>query len=138
VWQAGRDTGMQIANEPGAPAWNEVFSRDFEKAKEFYAAVFGYTYDDMSSDEFQYAVIQVDGRGVGGIGGMPPGMPDSVPSHWRVYFEVDDADETVDMVVKQGGVVRQPPEDTPYGRMASLADPQGAPFSIIRSQHPGG
>jgi uncharacterized protein len=137
VWQAGRNTGMQIANEPSAPAWNELFTRDYAKAKEFYAAVFGWTYDDVGNDDFQYSVCQVDGRGVGGIGGMPDGMPDEVPAHWRVYFEVDDPDETVDLVVKQGGVLRNAPQDTPYGRMADVTDAQGAPFSIIRSQQPG-
>ena len=67
---------------------------------------------------------------------MPTELPDSVPAHWRVYFEVEDPDDTVDRLVKLGGVVRSPAEDTPYGRMAHVTDPQGAPFSVIHGQDP--
>lgn len=134
VWEAGRNTGMQIANEPNTPTWNECLTRDYRRAQDFYAQVFGWTYDEVGNDEFHYAAFQVDGRGAGGIGDLPPNLPDSVPAHWRVYFEVDDPDETVDRVVKLGGVVRTPPEDTPFGRMAHVTDPQGAPFSVIHGQ----
>ncbi|HLY34211.1 MAG TPA: VOC family protein [Jatrophihabitantaceae bacterium] len=136
VWQAGTNTGMQIANEANTPTWNELWTRDFAKAKDFYAAAFGYTYDDMSNGDFQYVVGKVGDRGICGIMGMPAEIPDSVPSHWRVYFEVDDPDESVDMVVKLDGTVTSPPTDTPYGRMAHVIDPQGASFSVIHGANP--
>jgi uncharacterized protein len=136
IWQAGTNTGMQIANVPNTPTWNELLTRDFTRAQEFYAAVFGWTYDDLSSGDFQYATFNVNGRAVGGIGSMPPEVPDRVPPHWRVYFQVEDPDEIVDRVVKLGGNVINPPEDTPYGRMAHVTDPQGAPFSVIKGQSP--
>jgi predicted enzyme related to lactoylglutathione lyase len=136
AWQAGTNTGMQIANEPNAPTWNELWTRDFQRALDFYAGAFGWTYDDMSSDGFEYAVFKVGDRGVGGIGNLASDLPDDVPGLWRVYFEVDDPDAAVDMVVKLGGVVTSPPTDTPYGRMAHVADPQGAAFSVIHSQSP--
>ena len=135
-WQAGTNPGMQIANEPNTPTWNELLTRDYAKAQQFYAAVCGWTYDEVGNDDFQYSAFQVDGRGVGGIGSMPADIPAQVPSHWRVYFEVDDPDEIVDRVVKLGGTVTSPPEDTPFGRMAHVADPQGAPFSVIHGQDP--
>jgi predicted enzyme related to lactoylglutathione lyase len=134
VWQAGTNPGMQIANEPNTPTWNEVLTRDYRAAQEFYTKVFGWTYDEVGNDDFHYAAFQVDGRGVGGIGDLPPDFPESVPAHWRVYIEVDDTDDTVDRLVKLGGVVRTPPEDTPFGRMAHVADPTGAPFSVIHGQ----
>jgi predicted enzyme related to lactoylglutathione lyase len=136
-WQAGHNTGMQVANEPNTPTWNELLTRDYRRAQEFFSALFGYTYDEVGNDDFQYSAFQVDGRGVGGMGSMPPGVPDRVPAHWRVYFEVEDPDEMVDRVVKLGGTVINPPEDTPFGRMARVADPQGAPFSVIHGQQSG-
>lgn len=136
VWQAGNNGGMQVANEPNTPTWNEVLTRDYAKAQQFYTAVFGWTYDEVGNDDFQYAAFQVDGRPVGGIGSMPEGIPDGVPAHWRVYFEVENPDEIVDMVVKLGGNLISPPEDTPFGRMAHVTDPQGAPFSVIHGQDP--
>ena len=135
-WQAGDNPGMQIANEPNTPTWNELLTRDYRRAQEFFTAVFGYTYDEVGNDEFQYSTFQVGGRGVGGMGSMPPGVPDRVPAHWRVYFEVEDPDEIVDRVVKLGGTVINPPEDSPFGRMARVADPQGAPVSVIHGQDP--
>ena len=53
IWQARAHTGVGLANAPGALTWNEHFSRDFEGAKAFYAAVFGYEYGDMSSRRVQ-------------------------------------------------------------------------------------
>src|SRR6516162_6242496 len=92
IWQARSHTGTQIANVPGAPAWNEQFSRDFEGAKAFYAAVFGYSFGDMSTAEFSYATLLLGGREVGGIGAYPADTPASQPAVWGAYFGTADAD----------------------------------------------
>src|SRR5258708_280741 len=57
LWQSGAHSGMQLANVAGAVCWNENMSRGFEGNKAFYHAVFGYEYDDMSSDDFSYATV---------------------------------------------------------------------------------
>ena len=75
VWQARAFPGAQIVNEPGAMRWNEQMSYDFEASKAFYAAVFGYEYGDTSSDTVSYATFKVDGKDVGGIGGLHQGVP---------------------------------------------------------------
>jgi len=136
VWQAGTTTGFQVANEPGSPTWNENMSRSFEANKAFYAAVFGYTWDDMSSDEFKYAVAQVDGRGVAGVGEMGGDIPAEVPANWLTYFAVDDCDATVDTVIKAGGALRMPAMDSPYGRFAIVSDPEGATFAVMKNATP--
>ena len=53
-----------------------------------------------------------------------------MPSHWSVYWETDDADATVASVGALGGSVVMAPEDTPYGRLATVADPAGAQFRL--------
>ena len=136
VWQAKEHTGFQKANETGSVIWNETLSRDFAKAKAFYASVFGYTYTDMSADGFEYATIEVNGNTVGGIGALPAEVPAEVPAHWRTYFVVDDADETVDEAVKRDAVLIRPPQDMPYGRHADLQDPTGAYFAILKPVDP--
>jgi hypothetical protein len=118
-------------NETGALVWNELLSRDYDTAKEFYTAVFSYTYTDIGGDAFQYSTIEVDGHTIGGIGAMPPQVPAEIPSHWRTYFSVDNCDETVELSTKLGGSVLRPAEDMEYGRHADLTDPQGAAFSVI-------
>ena len=111
--------------------------RDYEQAKQFYAAVFGYTYTEIGEGGFQYATIELDGNTVGGIGGLPAEVPGHVPPHWRVYFAVDDCDAAVQQVSDLGGAVQRPPQDMPYGRHADVADPQGAMFSVIKPATPG-
>lgn len=133
LWQAGTHLGAALANEPGSFTWNEFMTRDYEGAKEFYAKVFGYTYTVISEGEFNYSTIEVDGNTVGGIGELPAGVPEQVPPHWRIYFAVDDCDATVAKAVELGGAKLSEPMDTPYGRQAELADPQGARFLIIQT-----
>jgi predicted enzyme related to lactoylglutathione lyase len=131
LWQGRKHTGVGLANEPGSLCWNEQMSRDFEGSKAFYAAVFGYDYGDMSSADFRYATFKVDDHEVGGIGEFPAGTPAEVPPGWPVYFAVADADATVASAVDHGGIVLRPAWDSPYGRMAAVADDQGAAFSLI-------
>jgi hypothetical protein len=131
VWQARAFPGAQIVNEPGAMRWNEQMSRDFEGSKAFYAAVFGYEYGDMSRDGFSYATFKVDGRDVGGIGDLHAGVPAGTPASWRVYFSAADTDASVVRAQANGGSVIREPIDHPYGRMGTVADDQGAVFSLL-------
>jgi uncharacterized protein len=134
IWQAGKHTGAQVANVPNTVTWNEQMSHDFPAAKQFYGAVFGYEFQDMSSDQFAYATLNLDGRPTGGIGGYPQNIPAGTPGSWTVYFGVSDTDAAVAESVKAGGTVAHQPTDTPYGRMAVVADNQGASFSLLSVQ----
>jgi uncharacterized protein len=131
IWQSGLHTGAGRANEPGSLIWNENMSRDFEANKAFYQAVFGYEYGDMSTGDFRYATLDLDGRPAGGIGELGASVPAEHPAHWSAYFGVQDTDATVAKVTELGGRVIQPAWDSPYGRMAVLADDQGAVFSVM-------
>jgi len=133
MWQSGTFFGATRVNEPNTLVWNELMTRDYAAAKEFYAAVFGYTYDEIGDGGFEYSTVAVNGRTIGGLGVLPPDVPEQVPAHWRVYFAVDDADAAVDKAVQLGGTVLSPPQDMPYGRHADLADRQGAMFAVIAS-----
>jgi len=131
IWEAKAHSGMQLANEPGSVTWNENMSRDFDANKAFYNAVFGYTYDDMSSDEFSYATFKTTGDGLGGIGDLGTAAPAETPAHWRTYFAVEDTDDAIEAATKLGGQVVAPAWDTPYGRMAIVCDDQGAIFALM-------
>jgi len=131
IWQGRKHTGAQVANVPSAMTWNEQMSHDFEAAKEFYRAVFGYDFEDMSSDGFQYATLQANDQIVGGIGGYPAGVPAGTPGSWTVYIGVSDTDAAVASATAHGGSLVHAPTDTPYGRMAMVTDDQGAGFSLL-------
>lgn len=129
IWQSGTTIGFERFNEPGSVVWNEAMSRDVERAKEFYAAVFGHTFEPVEGAP--YWMLQAGGRTVGGIGTMDPGMPADVPAHWMTYFMVSDTDASAARAAQAGGTVTQAPVDTPFGRMAVVVDPLGAMFSIM-------
>jgi predicted enzyme related to lactoylglutathione lyase len=131
IWQARKHTGAQVANVPGAFTWAEHMSHDFEGAKAFYAAVFGYDFGDMSSGGFSYATLLINGKEVGGIGAYPGEADASHRPFWSVYFGTADTDKSVEAATGHGGQVIRPASDSPYGRMAVVADDQGAVFSLI-------
>jgi uncharacterized protein len=137
LWQAGKHTGAQIVTEPGSLAWNENWSRNFDENKAFYHAVFGYSYGDIGDADISYATLDLDGRPVGGIGQMSDSFAADTPAYWGTYFAVADTDATVAKVTELGGTVIAPPWDSPYGRMASVADDQDASFSVMRMAWPG-
>lgn len=131
MWQAGTSIGAQVANVPGAMAWNENLSRDFEGNKKFYTEVFGYSYGDMSGEGFNYATLDLNGAPVGGIGELPPDTPAEAPPNWLTYFGVADTDAAVEKLRELGGSVLAPPFDTSAGRIAIVTDNQGAPFGVV-------
>jgi predicted enzyme related to lactoylglutathione lyase len=77
-WQGRSHTGFRLANEPGSVTWTENFSRAWRQNKDFYAAVLGWEYDDMSSDDFEYAAFKVGGQVAGGIGQIGADMPSDI------------------------------------------------------------
>jgi hypothetical protein len=131
IWQAGEHSGAQLVNVPGAFTWAEHMSLDFEAAKAFYAGVFGYEYGDMSTEGFSYATLLINGQQVvGGIGAYPA-EAGAHPAMWGAYFGAADTDKAVELLTSHGGKVLRPAADSPYGRMAIVADNQGAAFSLI-------
>ncbi|MFJ8387718.1 hypothetical protein ACIQ9Q_24965 [Streptomyces sp. NPDC094438] len=62
-------------------------------------------------------------------------LPLGVPPHWIPYFGVDDVDSIQAAAVHAGGSVIAPAFDMAAGRMAVLADPDGA-FSLIKATAP--
>jgi predicted enzyme related to lactoylglutathione lyase len=131
VWQSGTHTGFRLANVPGSVIWNENMSRDAEGNKKFYGEVFGYGFGDMSGDGHSYFTLDLGGRSVAGVGQMDKEFPPEIPANWTTYFAVEDTDATVAKAVSLGGKVVKEAFDSPQGRIAFLADDQGASFAIL-------
>ena len=134
IWQARAHSGAQVVNEPGSQIWNENMSRNYEGNKAFYGSVFSYHFGDIGADGMNYATLDLDGRTVGGIGEISTAQPAQAPANWSTYFAVDDTDGAVAKVSELGGAVIAAPWDTPYGRMAVVADDQGAVFSVMSTE----
>jgi hypothetical protein len=137
VWQAGRHTGAQIVNEPGALTWNELQTRDPDGAKAFYSALFGWTPEDQEMGDFTYTVFNLGDQGIAGAMPMPPGVPDEVPAYWLVYFAVEDCDASAAKAQELGATQMFAPMDIPgVGRFAVLTDPHGTAFAVIAAAQP--
>jgi predicted enzyme related to lactoylglutathione lyase len=132
VWQAKQHRGAEVIDEPGAMTWHEVYSHDATKAREFYGRVFGFEPKRLDSTEIEYWTLHKGDKTVGGVMQMTASMPKDLPSHWNTYFAVPDADAAAKKVTALGGRVMAPPVDTPYGRMATVFDPLGAAFCIVK------
>ena len=130
-WQAKQHSGAQLVNEPGATTWHEVYTRDAAKARDFYARVLNLEPKRMEGEGMEYWTLHRGPDAVAGLMQLTDRQPKDEPSHWNVYFAVEDADAAVKKLEKLGGRVFQPPFDTPFGRMSAVADPFGAGFCII-------
>ena len=129
LWQANQHIGATLVNEPGTVSWNELIT-DNPAAVTFYEQVLGVTTTTVDMGGNKYTMFQVGGREVGGT--TPPPMA-GTPNHWHVYFSVADADATVAKIKQLNGSVVVEPFDTPIGKMAVVADPQGAVFSLFQA-----
>lgn len=133
IWQPNTFPGAGVINEPGALSWNELNTRDLAAAKEFYGAVFGWTFEDNDMGEVgSYTTISLGEDMVGGILDMSErGVPEQVPAHWQVYFAVEDTDAAIEQAKQGGGSVMVPPMEVPAGRFSILLDPHGVSFAVI-------
>ncbi len=132
AWQPGAFSGFGVLEEDGAPSWFELHTAGHSAAVAFYRDAFGVDISPVSdTDEFRYFTFRSPGLDydTGGIMDARMWVPEG-GAHWDIYWEVDDIQAAVTRVEDLGGSIRQPPEDTPYGKMATGADPQGAEFKL--------
>ncbi|MGO9488479.1 MAG: VOC family protein [Solirubrobacteraceae bacterium] len=110
----------------------ELTTPDQPGAKAFYAGLFGWDADDRPEGEGHYSMQLLDGRRVAAIAGQPSQQRDAgVPPMWNSYVSVSSADESAALAAQLGGTLHAGPFDVmEAGRMAVIADPQGAFFEI--------
>jgi len=131
LWQAGDHKGAQLVNEDGTLTWNELITDDPGRATAFYSAALGWRAEDSDMPgDIEYTTWMVGEDMVGGMMPKTEQMGD-MPNNWGVYFSVDDCEGSAAKVKQLGGSVLREPFDTPVGRMAVVADPQGAAFMVI-------
>jgi predicted enzyme related to lactoylglutathione lyase len=118
---------------PGTPSWIDLSTTDRAAAKEFYSALFGWTYEDQQAGpDATYTMASLKGATVAGMADlMSDQVAQGVPPHWQSYVTVADADATATAATSAGGTVLAGPFDVvDAGRMAVLQDPTGAVVAI--------
>ncbi len=134
AWEPGSNQGFHVRGEVGAPAWFETNSKDFTASTTFYQNAFAWDLYVLSDrDDFRFSTLGEGEDALAGIMDSARILPPEVPSHWTFYLEVVDTDATIAQALELGGRLLQGPEDSPYGRLAELADPQGASFNLMQT-----
>ena len=116
---------------PGVPCWIDTSHPDPEAALAFYSGLFGWEFEDVMPEGSpgRYFIGRIRGGDVAALGSAPEGAPPM--AMWNTYVWVDSADETASKARDAGGsVVAEPFDVMSAGRMAVLADPEGAVFSV--------
>ncbi len=109
----------------GSFYWNELMTRDAEKAKKFYSNAVGWSFEAMPMPDGTYWVAKASGEAVGGIFPLTSPQFDGVPESWMPYLAVDDVDARVLKAQSLGARLMRPIFDVP-GRIAILKEPGGA------------
>jgi predicted enzyme related to lactoylglutathione lyase len=132
VWEAKKRIGMGVSREPGAFCWAELISPDQARAKTFYEGLFGWKLKAGEGKGSGYLHI-VNGEQY--IGGVPPAHQNNPkdPPHWLIYFAVADVDATFQRAKDMNArILLRPMDFEGVGRVAMLADQQGAVFALYR------
>ncbi len=141
VWQPGKTPGFEVADEPGALCWTELYTTDAAGARSFYGDLFGWSTEDMplpGTPSGTYSIVTPAGgdqeRMHGGIMqlaaehlALTQGRP-----YWHPVFAVADTDAAVAAAGRNGGTIQMGPQDAQgVGRLAVCLDPSGADFVVL-------
>ena len=120
---------------PGVPCWVDTSQPDPQAALPFYAGLFGWQFEDAMPEGSggNYFIGRIRGGDVAAVGSIPDGAPPT--AMWNTYVWVASTDETVSKVRAAGGTVLTEPFDVmDAGRMAVIADPEGAGFCVWQAK----
>src|SRR6266545_4806611 len=109
-WQAEADKPSRRRNAmpernaypDGEPCWADATTPDLDAAQRFYAAVFGWEFQNSGPEFGNYSMCLRDGKPVAGLTPPPPG-PETAPPMWSVYLASSDVDETARRIGRAGG-----------------------------------
>lgn len=117
---------------PGKIIWHDLLTHDIEASRNFYGELFGWEFEAVGNG---YTLIRHDGRMIGG-------MIDTIAlngrkdiSQWVAVMSVTDIDKAVAAVESGGGKVIGGPRDlVRRGRIAVVADAEGALFALLQTK----
>ena len=117
----------------GQFSWVDLMAPDAAAAKAFYGALFEWSHVDFPTDQGGvYTQFKCRDLAVAGLGEMGDEMKaGGMPAFWNSYITVQDADAVAATAQELGGTITMPAMQVmSAGRMAFLADAEGAHFAI--------
>ncbi|MDO5068502.1 MAG: VOC family protein [Propionibacteriaceae bacterium] len=137
AWQPETFDGIANCARVGTPCWFENMTMNFDAASAFYRDVFAWDLQvnptqQEAAPKVRYVTHGTGEKTAAGMCEANSVLPEGTPSYWRVYFGVADLDHSLAELKRLGGSVIDPGGDTPFGRIATVADPQGAQFQLLK------
>lgn len=122
-------TEVPSRRPPGTPCWVSLMAHRADLAQGFYGALFGWEFVPGPQQLGTYALAELDGRRIAGIGERAP--EPHRPVAWTTMLAADDVDRSAELVRECGGTVGIGPlRIDEEGRLALAVDPSGAVFGI--------
>jgi predicted enzyme related to lactoylglutathione lyase len=124
---------------PGVPCWIDASVPDPQAAATFYGGLFGWDLQNVMPPDSpgEYLIARLRGGDVAAIAPTPADAPQIAA--WNTYIWVDSADEAAAKALAAGGRVLVEPFDVMgAGRMARIADPEGAAFCVWEAREHNG
>jgi uncharacterized protein len=128
LWQPGEVFGAELVNDEGTMVWQQLSSSNLPAAKEWYSALFGWTWEELEGGGGWANARNSEGWLTAGAMQLP--VPGVTPT-WQVSFSVEDAAAACGRAEELGGSTIMPRTETPVGGVAVAADPQGAPLGLF-------
>jgi predicted enzyme related to lactoylglutathione lyase len=118
--------GQRTDYAPGTPCWVDLTTTDVADARRFYGEVLGWTAREAPA--IDYTFFEREGAAVAGLHALADEQrAQGVAPAWSTYVRTDNADATAARAAGLGATVLGEGVDIPgAGRLAALADPQGA------------
>lgn len=115
----------------GKFVWHDLITDDIVKAKQFYAGVFGWTFEDKGI----YTTIYHKGKAIGGMIHIAHSAKHNDEAIWLPSISVKNVDSAiVTLKANQGRVLKGPIDMLQRGRGALVSDAQGAQIVLLHSK----
>ena len=114
---------------PGKFVWYDLLTNDVDRARAFYGAVLGWSFEPLG----RYTVASSQGQPVAGLVTVKAD-DQRTPARWLASLSVTDVDDSVARAERAGATIHEGPgELADRGRFALLSDPQGAQLVLLRA-----
>jgi hypothetical protein len=121
------------ARLPGKILWHDLLTDTPEQTRMFYGELFGWEFDPL--DGLNYTLIRQGGELIGGMVDQNKLPTTRDVSQWVVLLAVADIEQATREVSDAGGTVFTPPTSLgERGRIAVVADPQGAVLALLETR----
>ena len=127
---------MTFSSDPllGKIIWHDLITEDIDSARDFYAGMFGWTFEvSQGIRDGDYVLARKGDIIVAGLLGIEPPADGERYSRWLPYMSVDDVDAALVRSQQHGGTVAAAARNVGLGRAAAIIDPQGAVIGLARS-----